>query len=51
MDHHSGWRPFSEDMNTVSKQLCMNLLYVSCYLLSTGVFMSVCEVCLTDLRL
>ena len=35
-------RLFSED--TVSKQLCMNLLYVYSYLFSTGVFMSVSEV-------
>ena len=35
---------FSEDTNTVSKLLCMNLLYVYSYLLSTGVFMSVWEV-------
>ena len=42
---------FSEDTNTVSKLFCMNLLYVSSYLLSTGVFMSVSEVLLPkDLR-
>ena len=34
-------RLFSEDTNTVSKLFCINLLYVSSYLLSTGVFMSV----------
>ena len=38
-------RLFSEDTNTVSKLFCTNLLYVSSYLLSTGVFMFVCEVC------
>ena len=37
-------KPFSEDTNMVSKLLCMILLYVSSYLLSTGVFMSVLEV-------
>ena len=35
---------FSEDTNMVSKLLCMILLYVSGYLLSAGVFMSVWEV-------
>ena len=35
---------FSEDTNMVSKHFCCNLLYVYSYLLSTGVFMSVCEV-------
>ena len=35
---------FSEDTNAVSKLFCTNLLYVYSYMLSTGVFMSVCEV-------
>ena len=37
-------RLFPEDMNTVSKLLCINLLYASSYLLSTGVFLSVGDV-------
>ena len=37
-------RLFSEDTHMVSKLRCMNLLSVSSYLLSTGVFMSLWEV-------